>query len=116
MVKNILKWFVSFDRYVYLQLKARNIKSVNLYGSGYLGVEVFLYLQSKGIEIEDWYDIKANKEAFSVLGHEIQATTSMQNAGKEKFTVICSKEFEQVMLQECLTQSLVENQVISWSK
>jgi hypothetical protein len=87
-----------------------------LYGSGYLGVEVFLYLQNKGLDIEEWYDIKANKEAFSVMRYEIKATTSMKDNGKDKLIVICSKEFEHVMLQECLSQSLVENQVISWSR
>ena len=101
---------------MYLQLKANKINTLNLYGSGYLGVEVFLYLQSKGVKIEEWYDIKANKEEYSVLGHQIKPTTSMKGKLENCIVVICSKEFEQFMFKECLSQSLVNKQIISWSK
>jgi hypothetical protein len=115
-LRNFFKWFVSYDRYVYLLLKAKKIRSVNLYGAGYAGVEVFLYLQNKGLEIEEWYDIQANKKEYSVLGQQIKPTTRMKGKAENCIVVLCSVDCEQSMFQECLSQSLVDKQIISWSK
>ena len=83
---------------------------VTLYGAGELGVETYALLRRHGIQIQQWVDIKANKNPFYLFDKQILPTTALAKSDDSTLIVICSEVAVQPMYAECLKQGVkIEN-------